>query len=108
MSIQQTVKDGVAFLEQTIAELTAERDYLDGRCAEMEKRTKIDISIQCIEKLQHKYEVRIVSNGETLTVHEDQWETNNSKFAKNLSNTLGGVPVSYHYEKIVLCRQDGE
>ena len=37
MSIQQTVKDGVAFLEQTIAELTAERDYLDGRCAEMEK-----------------------------------------------------------------------
>jgi hypothetical protein len=36
MSIQQTVKDGVAFLEQTIKDLTAERDYLDARCAELE------------------------------------------------------------------------
>ena len=36
MSIQQTVKAGVAFLEQTINDLTAERDYLDARCAELE------------------------------------------------------------------------
>jgi len=38
MSIQQTIKDGIAFLEQTIEELTKERDYLDGRCAELEKQ----------------------------------------------------------------------
>ena len=36
MSIQQTAKIGVAFLEQTINDLTAERDYLDARCAELE------------------------------------------------------------------------
>ena len=34
--IQQTVKDGVATLEQTINDLTAERDYLDRRLAEFE------------------------------------------------------------------------
>ena len=36
MSIQHTAKDGVAFLEQTINDLTAERDYLDRRLAEFE------------------------------------------------------------------------
>jgi hypothetical protein len=36
MSIQQTAKAGIAFLEQTINDLTAERDYLDARCAELE------------------------------------------------------------------------
>ena len=36
MTIKQTVKDGVVFLEQTIEELTKERDYLDGRCADFE------------------------------------------------------------------------
>jgi hypothetical protein len=36
MSIQQTIKDGVATLEQTINDLTAERDYLDRRLAEFE------------------------------------------------------------------------
>ena len=40
MSIQQTVKDGVAFLEQTIEELTAERDYLDKRLAEFENMAR--------------------------------------------------------------------
>jgi len=37
MSIQQTVKDGVSFLEQTIKDLTAERDYMDARCAKYEQ-----------------------------------------------------------------------
>ena len=37
MSIQQTVKDGVSFLEQTIKDLTKERDYLDARCAKYEQ-----------------------------------------------------------------------
>ena len=40
MSIQQTVKDGVAFLEQTIIDLTAERDYLDKRLAEFENMAR--------------------------------------------------------------------
>ena len=40
MSIKQTIKDGVAFLEQTIEELTAERDYLDGRLAEFENMAR--------------------------------------------------------------------
>ena len=40
MSIQQTVKDGIAFLEQTIKDLTKERDYLDGRCAEFENMAR--------------------------------------------------------------------
>ena len=42
MSIQQTVKDGFAFLEQTIEELTAERDYLDARCAELEHYERLN------------------------------------------------------------------
>lgn len=41
MSIQQTVKDGVSFLEQTIKDLTAERDYMDARCAELEYYEKL-------------------------------------------------------------------
>ena len=40
MSIQHTVKDGVAILEQTINDLTAERDYLDGRLAEFENMAR--------------------------------------------------------------------
>jgi hypothetical protein len=40
MSIQQTVKDGIAILEQTINNLTAERDYLDGRLAEFENMAR--------------------------------------------------------------------
>ena len=40
MTIKQTVKDGVAFLEQTIEELTKERDYLDARLADFENMAR--------------------------------------------------------------------
>ena len=51
MSIQQTINDGVAFLEQTIEELTAERDYLDARCAALENDL---VLIEVNEMLKNK------------------------------------------------------
>ena len=56
MSIQQTVKDGVAFLEQTIAELTAERDYLDRRCAEFEDFARDFIELKYDNVLRERLE----------------------------------------------------
>jgi hypothetical protein len=58
MSIQQTVKDGVSFLEQTIKDLTKERDYLDARCAELEY----------YEKLSHEW---VKEKVEGLTTFEE-------------------------------------
>ena len=56
MSIQQTVKDGVAFLEQTIADLTAERDYLDGRCAKFEDFARDFIELEYDNVLRERLE----------------------------------------------------
>jgi len=40
MIIKQTIKDGVEFFEQTIEELTKERDYLDARLADFENMAR--------------------------------------------------------------------
>jgi hypothetical protein len=47
---QQEAKDGLAWLEKYIAELEQERDYLDGKCAELEKRNAI-LELQVAEML---------------------------------------------------------
>ena len=52
MTIKQTVKDGVAFLEQTIEELTKERDYLDARCAALENDLVLDDVVSKLENVQ--------------------------------------------------------
>ena len=56
MTIKQTVKDGVAFLEQTIEELTAERDYLDGRLAEFENMARDFIKLEYDNVLRERLE----------------------------------------------------
>jgi len=56
MSIQQTIKDGVAFLEQTIEELTAERDYLDARLAEFEGFSRDFIELEYDNVLRERLE----------------------------------------------------
>jgi hypothetical protein len=56
MTIKQTIKDGVAFLEQTIEELTAERDYLDGRLAEFENMARDFIKLEYDNVLRERLE----------------------------------------------------
>ena len=52
MIIKQTIKDGVEFFEQTIEELTKERDYLDARCAALENDLVLDDVVSKLEKVQ--------------------------------------------------------
>ena len=55
MTIKQTVKDGVEFFEQTIEELTKERDYLDGRLADFENLARDFVEYKAPDQICRVY-----------------------------------------------------